>query len=72
MLFQTTLGGENQRQATLISKQVYLMNHINCQAILVECGFLSNTEEDQLLQSDGYQSKIAAILMSSYLNHLSN
>ena len=72
MLFQTTLGGENQRQATLISKQVYLMNHINCQAILVECGLLSNTEEDQLLQSDGYQSKIAAILMSSYLNHLSN
>lgn len=68
-LIRTTLDAENQRQAALISEQVYLMNHINCQAILVECGFLSNSEEELLLQSDGYQSKLAAVLMSSYLNH---
>ncbi len=68
-LIRTTLDKENERQAALISKQVYLMNHINCQAILVECGFLSNAEEELLLLSDGYQSKLAAILMSSYLNH---
>ena len=68
-LIRTTLDAENQRQAAQISDQVYLMNHINCQAILVECGFLSNAEEELLLQSDGYQSKLAAILMSSYLNH---
>lgn len=68
-LIRTTLDAENQRQAARISEQVYLMNHINCQAILVECGFLSNAEEELLLQSDGYQSKIAAILMSSYLTY---
>ena len=68
-LIKNMLDGENQRQAALISEQVYLMNHINCQAILVECGFLSNAKEDLLLQSDEYQSKLAAILMSSYLNY---
>ena len=43
------------------------MNHISCRAILVECGFLSNPEEDQLLQSGPYQTKIAAALAGSYL-----
>ena len=50
----------------------YILKSGEMPILIVECGFLSNTEEDQLLQSDGYQSKIAAILMSSYLNHLSN
>lgn len=66
-LLQMKLTQENHRQATRISDKVYLMNHINCRAILVECGFLSNAKEDLLLQSDEYQQKIAAILISSYL-----
>ena len=43
------------------------MNHITCPAILVECGFLSNPEEEQLLISDGYQTKIALSLTASWL-----
>ena len=43
------------------------MNHISCRAILVECGFLSNPEEDQLLQSKGYQTKLATALCGAYL-----
>lgn len=66
---RTTLDAGKSTAGRIVSEQVYLMNHINCQAILVECGFLSNSEEELLLQSDGYQSKLAAVLMSSYLNH---
>lgn len=66
-LLQHTLGTDERRQATKIAKSVYLMNHINCRAILVECGFLSNPTEDQLLQQEEYQTKLAMVLMGAYL-----
>lgn len=66
-LLTRTLDQPSNRQAAKIPQRVYLMNHIRCRAILVECGFLSNPEEDQLLQSDRYQSILAAILLSGYL-----
>ena len=61
------LDPENNRQASKVPESVYLMNHISCQAILVECGFLSNLNEEVLLQTDEYQTKIAAALTGSYL-----
>jgi len=67
-LLAQQLDPENKRQAARISSDVYLMKHITCRAILVECGFLSNAEEERLLQEDGYQSKLAAILLAAYLS----
>ncbi len=64
-----TLDPENERKPTAVAENVYLMNHISCRAILVECGFLSNTQEDQLLQSPEYQTKLAAALAGAYLNY---
>ena len=52
-----------------IPDTVYLMNHITCRAILVECGFLSNPDEDVLLQTSGYQTKIATALAGAYLGY---
>lgn len=63
------LDPDNTRQPTEIPNTVYLMNHISCRAILVECGFLSNPQEDSLLQTPGYQTKIAAALAGSYLKY---
>lgn len=60
---------ENDRIATQIPDSVYLLNHVTCPAILVECGFLSNPEEDQLLQSNAYQSSLAATVFSAYLQY---
>lgn len=50
---------------------VYLMQHINCPGVLVECGFLSNPEEEALLRSAAYQQKICCVIASAcsrYLN----
>lgn len=66
-VLRRALDPENGRKATKIPDSVYLMNHITCQAILVECGFLSNPSEDALLQTGGYQTKIAAALAGAYL-----
>lgn len=64
-----SLDPKNTRKAARIPTTVYLMNHITCRAILVECGFLSNPTEDSLLQTVNYQLKISAALAGSYLSY---
>lgn len=66
---KNVLDPSNTRVPTKIPDTVYLMNHITCRAILVECGFLSNPEEDQKLQTPDYQAKIATALAGAYLKY---
>lgn len=66
---RAAIDPENDRVAAQIPDSVYLLNHVTCPAILVECGFLSNPGEDALLQSDGYQSSLAATIFSAYLQY---
>ena len=51
----------NRRQCKK-SDGVYLMEHIGCTGVLVECGFLSNYEEEQRLLQPEYQKKLAAVI----------
>ena len=59
---RTALQPDNTRQEKQIPDTVYLMNHISNRAVLVECGFLTNPEEEQLLQQPDYQRKFALVL----------
>ena len=43
---------------------IYLMEHIACPGILVECGFLSNPEEEAKLRTDQYQLKTCCAIAS--------
>ena len=38
---------------------VYIMKHVEIPISIVECGFLSNPEEEQQLLDDEYQNKLA-------------
>lgn len=58
---QSSLQPDNSRQAKPIGDNVYLMNHVDCPAVLVECGFLSNPEEEAQLRREDYQTKLAAV-----------
>lgn len=49
---------------------IYLMEHIRCPGILVECGFLSNPEEEAKLRSTDYQQKICCVIASALSNFL--
>lgn len=40
-------------------KGVYIMDKVTVPTVIVECGFLSNTEEEALLQTEKHQSDIA-------------
>lgn len=41
---------------------IYLMQHIDCPGVLVECGFLSNPQEEYLLRNNAYQQKLCSII----------
>lgn len=53
------------------AKGVYLMEHINVCGVLIECGFLSNPEEEAKLRDDNYQKKLCCVIgttLSSFLD----
>ena len=62
---------ENRRVPVPANDAIYLLKSVECPAILVECGFLSNPEEARKLLSPDYQIDIAAILCASYLQFIS-
>ena len=53
-----TIQKENKRDIMSIDN-VYIIKHVEIPIAIVECGFLSNEQEQQLLQQDEYQDKIA-------------
>lgn len=53
---QTMDPGNKRREKPC--QGVYLIDHVSCPAVLVECGFLSNEAELRKLQDAGYQKKI--------------
>ncbi len=58
----TTQVDPNNHRKCKPARDIYLLDHIQCPAILVECGFLSNTEEAALLQEPSYQKKLVAAI----------
>ena len=61
------LQPDNSRESRPIPETVYLMNHVPNRAVLVECGFLSNPEEEKLLQDPAYQTKLALAVAAGCL-----
>lgn len=51
---------------------IYLMEHVKCPAVLVECGFLSNPAEEARLRDEEYQKKICCTIASALSNYLAN
>lgn len=67
---RSNLDPENKRQCKK-SSGVYLMAHINCPGVLIECGFLSNPDEEGRLRDFDYQKKLCCTItatLSQYLN----
>lgn len=54
------------------SDGVYLMEHIDCTGVLIECGFLSNAEEEAKLRSATYQKRLCCVIAATAGEYLSN
>ncbi len=86
VFYASTAGSHalaEQTQAQLISalnpgssrtckpaKGVYLMEHIACTGILVECGFLSNPQEEASLRTPEYQKKLCCVIATAAAQYL--
>ena len=53
-----TIKVENHREANEISN-IYLVDNVQIPVTIVECGFLSNPQEEQKLLTDEYQNQLA-------------
>jgi len=60
------------RRSEKKSSGVYLMEHIRCPGVLIECGFLSNPEEEAKLRSKEYQQKLSCVIACRVSEYLSN
>ena len=64
---KAALQPENERAVKRIPDTVYIMNHVTCPAILIECGFLTNPEEEAMLRDEDYQRKLSAVIAAAWM-----
>lgn len=67
-LIQALNPGSNRRCKP--ADGIYLMEHIEKTGVLVECGFLSNTEEEAKLRSALYQKQLCCVIAATVCNFL--
>lgn len=64
------LQKENNRKIKPAGSNIYLLDRITLPSVLIECGFLSNSEECALLSSEDYQQKLALSIFLSVSKYL--
>lgn len=60
-----TVLNPGSRRTAKKGEGIYLLQHIERPGILIECGFLSNTEEEALLRTSAYQKKLSSVIASA-------
>ncbi|MCD8090149.1 MAG: N-acetylmuramoyl-L-alanine amidase, partial [Clostridiales bacterium] len=55
----TEIADESNKRAVKENNTYYMLKNAEKPSVIVECGFLSNPEENRLLNSEEYQKKIA-------------
>ena len=68
-LAKSEVTGAEMHAVKTADERLFLMKNPPMPAILVECGFLSNPNEEKKLASDEYQSKIAWAIASAIENY---
>ena len=64
------LQSDNSRQIKESTGNIYLLDMLECPAVLIECGFLSNPNECAQLNSEEYRKKLALIISISLIENM--
>ncbi len=51
--------GDGNRRVEKANDSYYMLRKVQCPLVIVECGFLSNPQEEALLLDSSYQKKMA-------------
>lgn len=65
------LQSGNKREIKPATSSIYLLWHAKVPAVLVECGFLSNAEEESRLENPDYQKQMAFAIYTGFLDYCS-
>jgi len=65
---KSRVDGSNHRQAKE-NESYYILRTTEIPAVIVECGFLSNGEEEKLLNDENYQEKLAWAIYCGILDY---
>lgn len=68
----TCINTQKAKTERKIDPSIYLMNKSTAPAVLVECGFLSNTEETMRLQKDEHQLLLAFAITAGFRSAFSD
>lgn len=60
------------RRKAKSAKGVFLMEHITCPGVLIECGFLTNAEEEACLRNPEYQVNLCAVIAATLSSSLAD
>lgn len=67
---KNNLQPENNRLPKEATSSIYILHHAIKPSVLVECGFISNREEANLLCTNEYQNKLAIQIYNSIIEYL--
>ncbi len=70
--FVEALQNNNTRQIKRAQKDLFLLYYTKSPAVIVECGFISNPEEAELLSDSEYQKKVALTIFSGIVEFIKN
>lgn len=68
--FAGMLQPDNERQIKPADESVYLLYHSPVPSVLIECGFLSNPQDEAQLRDDSFQNKIAFVITASLMQYM--
>ena len=73
-LIQNSMNEEliGDRKIKKIPKNTYMYNKLKIDGVLIECGFLSNYNERNLLMTDGYQQKVSHSIALGVVEYFSS
>ena len=68
---RSNLQHNNDRKIKSSEDNIYLLNDTPHPSVLIECGFLSNREECELLCEASYQKRLSMCIYAAIVNYLS-
>ena len=71
-LNKSTMSPDNNRIAKRAGSNIYMLDRSINTAVLIECGFLSNDEEREQLNSTEYQKKLATCIAAALITFISD
>lgn len=69
-LASRTVQPSNYRQEKAADSKLFLLDNLNCPAVLVECGFLSNESDAEKLSSEEYRRLLAFVIFTSTVKYV--